>query len=343
VGERAVSDGDKPFAATPSRRRRARAEGNVARSAELGSVAAFGCATLAACASVPFVAHALAAALRETAAQPRAGVAAGSLGTVACAALAPAAAAALAGSALALAQGGGLHVTALHFDPSRLNPVAGLKRMFGPEAALGGVRAAVAFAVALAALLPIGRDVLAAGAALGAPGAAAGVAGAAALRACGAAFAVGLAFGAADYALAHRRWLRRLKMSFDELKRDARENDGDPQTRARRKTLHRDLVRGAIARTREASFVVVNPTHVAVALRYAPPQVPVPEVLVRAADGGALRVRAVAREAGIPVIEDPPLARLLYATSAGGRAIAPETYVAVAQIVADLAHAGLLA
>ena len=107
--------------------------------------------------------------------------------------------------------------------------------------------------------------------------------------------------------------------------------------------LDRDLVRGAIARTREASFVVVTPTHVAVALRYAPPQIPVPEVLVRAADGGALRVRALAREAGIPVIEDAPLARLLYATSAGSRAIAPETYVAVAQIVADIAHAGLLA
>ena len=141
---------------------------------------------------------------------------------------------------------------------------------------------------------------------------------------------------------ARRRWLHGLKMSFNEVKRDARENDGDPQTRARRKTLHRDLVRGAIGRTREASFVVINPTHVAVALRYAPPQVPVPEVLVRAVDGAALRVRALAREAGIPVVEDASLARLLYATSVHARTIAPETYVAVAQIIGDLAQAGLL-
>jgi len=337
-----VSDGDKPFAATPSRRRRAQSEGNVARSAELASVAAFGSATLAACASVPFVAQTLAAALRDAAAHPRIGIPTAALGVAACAALVPAAAAAATGSALALAQGGGLHVTALHLDPSRLNPVAGLKRMLGGEAALGGLRAATAFAAALLSMVPIGRDVLAAGATLGSPGTAAHVAGAAALRACGAAVVVGLAFAAGDYALARRRWLHGLKMSFNELKRDARENDGDPQTRARRKTLHRDLVRGAIARTREASFVVVNPTHVAVALRYAPPQVPVPEIVVRAAEAGALRVRALAREAGIPVIEDAPLARLLYATSAGSRAIAPETYVAVAQIVADLAQAGLL-
>jgi len=337
-----VSDGDKPFAATPSRRRRAQSDGNVARSAELSSVAAFGSAALVACASVPFVAQILAAALRDVAADPRIGIASVALCSAACVALAPAAGAAAAGAALALAQGGGLHVAAPHVDPSRLNPIAGLKRMFGGEAALGGLRAAAAFAAALAAMIPIGRDVVAAGAALGAPAAAAHVAGAAAVRACGAAILVGLVFAAGDYALARRRWLHGLKMSFDEVKRDARENDGDPQTRARRKTLHRDLVRGAIARTREASFVVINPTHVAVALRYAPPQVPVPEVLVRAVDGAALRVRALAREAGIPVVEDASLARLLYATSVHARTIAPETYVAVAQIIGDLAQAGLL-
>ncbi len=139
-----------------------------------------------------------------------------------------------------------------------------------------------------------------------------------------------------------RRWLRGLRMSHEELKRDTKENDGDPQARARRKNLHRDVIRGAIARTRDASFVVVNPTHVAIALRYAPPAVPVPEILVRALDNGALRVRAIAADSGIPIVEDAPLARVLYATSVRTRTIAPETYVAVAQIVADLAQAGLL-
>ena len=342
MGDSTLSADDKPFAATPSRRRRAQREGNVARSAELSSVAAFGCALLAACASVPIGAQALAAAVRATAAEPQPFIAAGLLAVAACAALAPAACAALAGSALSVAQGGGLHVAPPSFDVKRLDVVAGVRRMCGLDAALGGLRAAGAFAAALAALIPIAREIVSAGSALGSPGTAAQVAGAAAVRACAAALAVGLAFAAADYALVRRRWLRGLKMSFDELKRDAKENDGDPQTRARRKTLHRDLVRGAVSRTREASFVVVNPTHVAIALRYAPPQVPIPEVLVRALDDAALRVRAIARDAAVPVIEDASLARLLYATTAGSRTIAPETYVAVAQIVAELVHAGLL-
>jgi flagellar biosynthetic protein FlhB len=145
-----------------------------------------------------------------------------------------------------------------------------------------------------------------------------------------------------DYVLARRRWLRGMKMSFEELKRDAKENDGDPQTRARRKSAHRALARGAIGRTREASFVVVNPTHVAVAMRYAPPAIPVPEILVRAVDDAALRVRSIAREHGIPVVEDVALARLLYAEGESGRAIPPDAYVAVAQIVAALARDGLL-
>ncbi len=92
-----------------------------------------------------------------------------------------------------------------------------------------------------------------------------------------AAFAVGAVFAVADYALARRRWLRGLRMSLDEIKRDAKENEGDPQARARaqdRSSLDRRAARSA--RTREASFVVVNPKHVAVALRYAPPEVPVP-------------------------------------------------------------------
>ena len=102
-------------------------------------------------------------------------------------------------------------------------------------------------------------------------------------------------------------------------------------------------MRGAIGRTREASFVVVNPTHVAVAIRYAPPAVPVPEILVRALDDAALRVKAIAREHRIPVVEDVALARLLFAHGESGRAIPPETYVAVAQVIAALAREGVLA
>jgi flagellar biosynthesis protein FlhB len=264
------------------------------------------------------------------------------LGALAVAALLPAAAAASGGTAAALAQGGGRRVVGIHADLKRLDPIAGLKRMIGGETLVGVVRASLAFAAALAATAPVLRDAVAGGAVLGVPGAAGSLVASAALRACLAALAVGIVFAMADYVLARRRWLRSLKMSFDELKRDAKENDGDPHARSRRKSAHRAVVRGSVGRTREASFVVVNPTHVAVALRYAPPAVPVPEILVRALDHVALRVRALAREHRIPVVENVALARLLYAQGESGRAIPATAYVAVAQIVAALAREGLL-
>ena len=337
-----TDSGDKHFDATPSRRQRARREGNVARSGELTSLAAFGAATLATAAALPAAAEGAFAALRDAAAHPADGGVSPALASIALAGLVPAVAAACAAGAVALAQGGGLHVTGVRADLKRLDVVAGLKRMLGGEALVGVLRAALAFGAALLAMAPLAEDIVGAGAAVRAPGGAAWLVASAALRACSAALAVGAVFAVADYVLARRRWLRGLKMSFDELKRDAKENDGDPQVRARRKSAYRAVVRGAIGRTREASFVVVNPAHVAVAIRYAPPAVPVPEILVRALDDAALRVKALAREHRIPIVEDVALARLLFAHGESGRAIPPETYVAVAQIIAALAREGVL-
>jgi flagellar biosynthesis protein FlhB len=345
-----VSDAEeKRHEATPARRRRAQREGNVARSSELTGIAAFGAAIITAAFAAPLAVAAAASAVRQAAAHAATPGIPGDIAMLAVAALVPVSAAAAAGVFTATAQNGGLHVVPPHVDLKRLDPVAGAKRMLGGEAVVALLRGALAFAAALAAIVPVLRDVLAVGAALGSPGAAFGSPGAAAalvastaLRACGAAFAVGAAFAIADYALARRRWLRGLRMSFEELKRDAKENDGDPHARARRKSAHRTIARGAVGRTREASFVVVNPTHVAVALRYAPPAVQVPEILVRAADDAALRVRAIAREHRIPLVENVELARLLYAHGAIGRAIPPETYVAVAHVVAALAREGVL-
>lgn len=337
-----TDSGDKRYDATPSRRRRARSDGNVARSGELTSLAAFGAATLAAASTVPVTAGAAFTALRDAATHPLGGAGPPALAYLAIAGLVPAVAAAGAASGVALAQGGGLHLTGVRIDLKRLNVVAGLKRMFGGEALVGVMRAALAFGAALLAMLPLAADVVGAGSAVRAPGGAASLVASVALRACCAALAVGAVFAVADYALARRRWLRGLKMSFEELKRDAKENDGDPQVRARRKSAYRAVVRGAIGRTREASFVVVNPVHVAVAIRYAPPEVTVPQILVRALDDAALRVKAIARSHGIPVVEDVALARLLFAQGESGRAIPPDTYVAVAQVIASLAREGVL-
>jgi flagellar biosynthesis protein FlhB len=333
--------GEKRFDATPSRRQRAKREGNAARSHEVASIASFGGALLGVAAALPLLNAAAPAALRASVSlAPR--VDPSHLLAPAALAFAPAACAALAGTALSLAQSGGLHLTAVTLDFGKLAPLPGLKRMFGMQAAVAAARAGAAFAVVLLVVAPIGIRAVAAASASTSTAAAAGVAFAGLMDACFAAAGIGALFALADYAVVRRRWLQSLKMTFDEFKRDAKEQDGDPQAKSRRKQLHRTLVRSGIARTSEASFVVVNPTHIAIALRYAPPLVPVPEILVRAADAAAFDVRAIAERVGIPVLEDIALARLLWRCGEAGRPIPPESFVAVATAIAALIRAGVL-
>jgi flagellar biosynthesis protein FlhB len=332
----------KNFDATPSRKDKAKRDGNVARSSEASGIAAFACAALATFATLPWLAQTTAGALGELSARPDLTRVPGNVWAVPAIALIPAGAAALGGLGANLAQAGGLRANMPKLQLSRLNPVAGLKRMLGAEAAVGAARALVAFGIAALALWPLGVEIFARSTTLADPGAFGVLFVAAAQRACFATVATGACFAIADYAMVRRRWLRDLKMSLEEIRRDQKENDGDPHTRSRRKTLHRTLVRGSIARTKEASFVVVNPTHIAIAVRYAPPDVPVPEILVRAADEAARSVKALAAAHGIPIVENVTLARALYATGEAGAAIPSATFVAVARVIAELVRAGAI-
>jgi flagellar biosynthesis protein FlhB len=328
------ASGEKRFDATPARRERAQREGNSARSSELSGIASFAGGLMGLVAVLPWIATSAAQSLRA-----QSGGAASAVVAWACV---PAIAAAFAGVGVTFAQTGGLRPTALKFAFDKLAPAAGLKRMFGGDAAVAAARALVA--LALISLVTMMVAVRVAGVALRAasPLDAAVAARDASFAACLAAIAVGALFATADYALMLRRWLTSLRMTFDDYKRELKEQDGDPHTRSRRRQMHRALARGAIARVREASFVVVNPTHVAVALRYAPPSVPVPEILVRAVDEVALAVRALAEREGIPVVENVALARWLFRVGESGRPIPTETFVAVAEVIAALVRAGVI-
>jgi flagellar biosynthesis protein FlhB len=332
---------EKRFDATPARRDRAKREGNVARSNEVASIAGFAGALLALMLGLPLLTAAAANAVVAAAKHP---LMFDPLPVLALAALAfvPATGAAIAGSTASLAQTGGLRLRAVTFAFGKLAPLPGLKRMFGMEAVVAAARAGIAFSLVVAVVAPIGIRTVSAATASATPSGAASVAFAGMVQACFAAVAVGAVFALADLALVRRRWLHSLRMSFDEFKRDAREQDGDPQAKSRRKQLHRTLVRGSVTRTREASFVVVNPTHIAIAIRYAPPAVSVPEIIVRAADAVALDVRAIAERERIPVIEDIPLARLLWRSGEAGRPIPAESFVAVAYTIAALVRSGVL-
>ncbi len=333
-------EGEKRFEATPSRLRKARADGNVARSSEVSAVAAFCAAAAVVVAFVPLLGSALRPALNAAAYGRIDGAAYAVLGAYA---LLPVAAGALAAALVGFAQVGGVHIVAPTLKLERLNPLEGLKRIASRETVVQMLRALVAFAIAALALRPILLGALAAATRDANPTASAAGAWNGALAAMGATCAVGAAFALIDLALARRRWSARLRMTFEEFRRDMREQEGDPHTRGRRLAAHRSLSREAVARVREAAFLLVNPTHVAIALAYDPPREPVPRVLVRAADAAALRARQLAEECHIPVIENVALARILYVSARPGEVIPAEQFIAVAEVVCALIRSGALA
>lgn len=326
-------EGEKAFEATPQRLRKAKRDGNVARSSELGGNLSFA----GAAASVVLVAPSLGALVAHAIVSGASGHAdvSGCAAAFACA-LVPIGAAVLAGAAATAFQSGGFTFTPVAIKLERLNPAEGMRRMLSRETLAHTLRSFAAFVVAtgamISALIGACTQLLEANALP----AVAATAWQTAQHVAWAACATGTVFAVADFAAARGAWLRKLRMSFDERKREAKEQDGDPVTRGRRRALHRSLLRGALANVRRASFVVANPTHVAVALEYRPPDVPVPRILVAAADAAAARVRELAAEYRIPIVENVELARALYRDARVGESIAFAHYVAVAEIVAAL-------
>ncbi|MDQ6826635.1 MAG: EscU/YscU/HrcU family type III secretion system export apparatus switch protein [Candidatus Eremiobacteraeota bacterium] len=340
-------DGEKQFEATASRLERAKREGNVARASELLGVTAFFCAALALCGVVGPIGSAAGSVLVSLSAQPSQSqlgktTALVPLMIMGALMLVPAAAAACGAVAISLVQNGGLRVTHLTLNLSKLHPADGLKRMISHETLVSGLRAVVAFAAGVCAILPALRAIFLDG--VGAANAAglASVAWNNALHVILAVCGVGILFGGSDFAFALSRWKKKLRMSFDELKRDRKEHDGDPMTRGRRRAMHRSFTTGSLLKVKDAAFVITNPTHIAMALQYDPPQIAVPRVLVRSADEAAMRVRKLAQAHAIPIVQNVELARNLYAACDAGHLIPRETYIAVAQIVAALAAAGAI-
>lgn len=147
--------------------------------------------------------------------------------------------------------------------------------------------------------------------------------------------AVFLAIGLADFA--YQRWQhhRDLRMTRQEVRDERRAVEGDPDVRARRLRMARQIalqrIRHAVPR---AHVVVVNPTHVAVALRYDAERMRAPRVVAKGADELAWRIREVAVAAGVPVVQRPLLARALYVGVEVGQEIAPQFYEAVAEVLA---------
>ena len=139
---------------------------------------------------------------------------------------------------------------------------------------------------------------------------------------------------ALDLAWSRFHWRRELRMTRQELKDEHKQAEGDPLVKARLRSLARDRSRRRmIASASKASLVIANPTHYAVALRYHRDENPAPLVLAKGADAIALKIRAVAEQNNIPVIENRALARALYEAVQVDQVIPGEFFRPVAEII----------
>ncbi len=236
-----------------------------------------------------------------------------------------------------LAQGGGvqLNVSALALKPGRVNPAENLKNLFSLRTATRMVKSLVPAAlmivlgwIALKALMvpmPVMSMVRLPAAFM-----------TAFQLALDAAW-VTLAWSGLDYAMEWRAWNQRLKMSKQEIRDENKEQMGNPEVKGRIRQIQRAMRKRKVkADMSRATVVITNPTHYAVALEFSFETMATPTVLTKGRDLHAAEIREQALWAGVPIIENPPLARSLYRAVEPGQSIPFELYAAVAGILAFL-------
>lgn len=139
---------------------------------------------------------------------------------------------------------------------------------------------------------------------------------------------------AADFFWQRFDHARKLRMTYQEVKDEHKQSEGDPQTKAQRQRRAQEIATNQMMHdVPKADVVIVNPTHFAVALRWARGDAGAPVLVAKGVDGIALRIRQVAEESGVPIHSDPPTARAIEATVEIGREIDPDHYNAVAAAI----------
>jgi flagellar biosynthetic protein FlhB len=143
-----------------------------------------------------------------------------------------------------------------------------------------------------------------------------------------------LVLAAADYGYQFWRTQRDLMMTKEELVEEAKNQEGNPRVKAARRRRQSTTQRRMLAEVPRADVIVANPTHLAVALRYDPKAMRAPRVVAKGARLNALRIREVAQQHQVPIVENKPLARLLFKHARIGGEIPAQLYAAVAEILA---------
>jgi flagellar biosynthetic protein FlhB len=243
-------------------------------------------------------------------------------------------AAGIAGSAV---QGGIKPATGL-LKPkfSRMNPLQGFKRIAGPQAVWEASKALIKTVVLAAVLYWSCQDLIPVLMSTGTLplGALLGTVTDAVFGLIQSAAFAGMVMAGADYAMVKRRTNKQLRMSKQDIKDEYKQSEGDPhvkgQIRARQMAMGRNRMMQDVA---TADVVMVNPTHVAVALRYDPAK-GAPRVVAKGAGAIAAKIRELATENRVPMVQDIPLARTLYKGCEIGQEVPPELYGPIARVLA---------
>ncbi|MFL5298602.1 MAG: flagellar biosynthesis protein FlhB [Phenylobacterium sp.] len=338
---------------TPRKLQQARERGEVVKTPDLASMASLSAAAAVVALGGGWMARNLAAGLRPFIASPDSMRLEGADGVnvahMAIMAAAPAVGAVVL-AACAAGVFGNVIQTGLMFSPERLkldmskvSPAQGFKRVFGIDGFMQFVKSLLKVALTtalawwvlkphiaqltnLAGLEPIATMTFAADV----------------LRRL--VFAVAaflLLVAGADWVWQRQRFMARMRMTKEELKEDFKQSEGDPHIKARQRQLRNERARRRmIQAVPEATVVVMNPTHYAVALKYDTDVAAAPLCVAKGMDSLALKIREVAEQAGVPILEDPPLARALYATVEVDEVIPPAHYEAVAKVIGFILSAG---
>jgi flagellar biosynthetic protein FlhB len=339
--------GDKPYDPTPFRLEEARRQGQVARSHDLTAAAALAGFLAALVLAGPAAVERLGTAgaqliaradrLGPDFAAAEAGAVGRLLADVAVALLPFAALPAAAALTAVIAQRAFL-VTPGNLVPrlARISPVAIAKQKFGADGLFEFAKStaklvivAAVLGIWLSAALPDMLQLLHLGAGQAAAGLAEALSGFLL-----AALAVTAAVAAVDLLWQRHAHLRRHRMSHRDLVEETRRNEGDPHLKSERRRRGLDIATNRmLAEVAKADVVVVNPSHVAVALKWSRAPGSAPVCVAKGADEIARRIREAAQAAGVPVHRDPPTARALHATVEIGQEVRPEHYRAVAAAI----------
>jgi len=148
-------------------------------------------------------------------------------------------------------------------------------------------------------------------------------------------FGIAAIFAGIDFWMQRKEWMKQVRLTRQEAKEEAKEREGNPQVKARVRSIQREMSRKRMmAAVKTADVIVTNPTHIAIAIKYDKDKMMAPKVVAKGADFVAQKIKALAAEANVPTVENVPLARTLYKSVKVNQYVPRALYQAVAEVLA---------